>query len=379
MPFDEEKNTSPAEQIAADDAAGEILIGAVGGEALMEGIMMRGPKGCAVSLRLPNGSIETTVRDIKSPKDKYKFLGWPLIRGPVNFVDSMRLAYKFMMESAEKTADLENADGADSGSKLDLWLEKHLGPKLFAAVGVLGTILGFGLAFCLFVWLPSFLFDLLNSHTVPDLTKFKAILEGTVRITLFVGYMAAISQLKDIRRVFQYHGAEHKSIFCYESGLPLTVENVRAQSRLHPRCGTSFLFVMLLLGMIVSSIVALVFPAVTLPANRAIWIAIKILQFPVIMSIGYEYIRFAGRHLGNPVCKVLSAPGLAMQRITTKEPPDDVIEVGIVALKAALGLPYAPLIAVVRDEDVSADNSENEDTLVDSMQCNDNTNIGSPE
>ncbi|MDR1927815.1 MAG: DUF1385 domain-containing protein, partial [Oscillospiraceae bacterium] len=317
-----------------------IQIGAVGGEALMEGIMMRGPKGAAIALRLPDGSIETTLKQSRLPQERYKILGWPLLRGPVNLIYSMIFGYRCLMESAEKTAmaGLDDDEPEEMG-KFDRWLSEHLGNKLMGVVGAIGTVLGVVLAFGLFVWLPSFLFDLLSGSVAVDLSRFKALLEGGVRILLFVGYMFAMSQIKDIRRVFQYHGAEHKSIFCYESGLPLTVENIRRQSRLHPRCGTSFMFVMILLSIAVSSIVAVTVPALTQPENRPLWIAIKILQFPVIMSFGYEFIRFAGRHLKNPLVRVLSAPGLLMQRITTKEPEDDIIEVGIQALKAALGMP----------------------------------------
>jgi uncharacterized protein YqhQ len=308
-------------------------LGAVGGEALMEGIMMRGPKGAAVALRLPDGSVETTEKNVKSPADKHKWLGWPLIRGPVNFVWSMLFGYKCMMESAEKaTAAAMESNGAAAESKIDRWLEAHMGPKLMAAVTGVGTVLGVGVALGLFVWAPT----ALTRWLVPErLSRYYALIGGLIRVVLFVGYMFAMSLLKDIRRVFQYHGAEHKAIFCYEAGLPLTVENVRAQSRLHPRCGTSFLFLMILLSIVLTSAVNAVWPGLA-TVNWA-QIAIKILQFPLIMALGYEFIRYAGKHLKNPLVRFVSAPGLAMQRITTKEPDDAIIEVGIAALQAALG------------------------------------------
>ena len=315
----------------------KIEIGKVGGEALMEGIMMRGPKGAAISLRLPDGSIETSVKQSALPGEKYKILGWPLIRGPVSLVYSMVFGYKCMMESAEKaTAGI--MEEAESESKLDKWLEKHFGPKMMAVVTGIGSVLGIALAIGLFMVLPTYAFKGINYLAGGSLDSWRALIEGGIRILLFVGYMFAMSQIPDIRRVFQYHGAEHKSIFCYEYGLPLTVENVRAQKRFHPRCGTSFLFVMLLLGMVVSAVLLKLFPE--LKDHNALWIAVKFLQFPVIMAFGYEFIRFAGKHLKNPLVRALSFPGLAMQRITTKEPDDGIIEVGIQALKAALGKPY---------------------------------------
>ena len=335
------KSTQLAEEANANPTTpGEdpqkILIGAVGGEALMEGIMMRGPKGAAVAVRLPDGSIETQIKQTKLPSERFKPLGWPLIRGPVSFIYSMVFGYKCMMEAAEKTtmAELDGEESAGESSKLDQWLEAHMGEKMMGVIGLIGGVLGIALALGLFVYAPS----KLTAWMAPGIPKFHALIAGGMRILIFVGYMFLMSQLKDIRRVFQYHGAEHKSIFCYESGLPLTVENVRKQSRLHPRCGTSFLFVMLLLSIVVKSVVNLIWP--WLPTIVWAQVAITILQFPVIMAIGYEFIRFAGRHLKNPVVRAISMPGLLMQRITTKEPDDGIIEVGIEALKAALGMPY---------------------------------------
>ena len=327
----------------------------VGGEALMEGIMMRGPKGAAMSVRLANGSIETTLKQAKLPSERFKPLGWPLIRGPVSLIYSMVFGYKCMMESAEKaTAGIMEEGGEEELSKLDKWLEEHFGPKLMAAIGFVGMVLGIAIAFGLFVWAPERLFDLIKKLSGADLVRFTALIPGAMRALLFIGYMFVMSLLKDIRRVFQYHGAEHKSIFCYEAGLPLTVENVKAQKRQHPRCGTSFLFVMILMGILLSSILYAVWPG--LAALRWLRVAIRVAQFPLLMAFGYEFIRFAGKHLNNPVMKILSAPGLAMQCITTKEPDDDIIEVGIEALKAAVGLPYEPLIPAKKEESPDDDN-----------------------
>ncbi len=303
----------------------------VGGQALIEGIMMRGPKGAAMSVRLPDGTIETEYKDVKPWREKNKFFSLPLIRGVVGFVESLVTGYGYLMESAEKsTRGLENPPDEEM-SKLDRWIEKHFGEKMMNAVGVISAVLGFALALFLFMWLPSFAVDKL---TFGKLLEFHPLFEGIIRIIIFVLYMLAVSQMKDIKRVFMYHGAEHKSIFCYENGLELTVENVRKQIRFHPRCGTSFMFVMILLSILLSSALVLIFPNLA-DINRMLWIFIKLLIMPLVMGIGYEFIKYAGRH-DNLLVKILSAPGLWMQRITTKEPTDDIIEVGIEALKAVL-------------------------------------------
>ena len=306
----------------------------IGGSALMEGIMMIGPKGVGMSLRMPDGSIETQLKKQTMLKDKHKIARIPFIRGPINFVDQMIFTYKCMMESAEKTSmDIEDG-GEENMSKVDKWLTDHFGPKMMTVIGVISAVLGFALAFLLFVWLPSLLADGLETLLKTDITKYKPLIEGVVRGILFVLYMLAVSYMKDIRRVFMYHGAEHKSIFCYEKGLPLTVDNVRAQTRFHPRCGTSFMFVMLILSILAVTILSLFVPA-ELKQNRVLWMLIKLPLIPIIMGIGYEFIRYAGRH-DNLLVRILSAPGLWMQRITTKEPDDDIIECGIEAIKAVI-------------------------------------------
>ncbi len=303
----------------------------VGGQALIEGIMMRGPKGAAMSVRLPNGTIETEYKDVKPWREKNKFFSLPLVRGIVGFVESLVTGYGYLMESAEKsTQGLENPPEEEL-SKFDKWIEKHFGEKMMNIVGVISAVLGFGLAFFLFMWLPSFVVD---KVTFGKLLEFHPLFEGIIRIIIFVLYMLAVSHMKDIHRVFMYHGAEHKSIFCYENGLELTVENVRKQSRFHPRCGTSFMFVMILLSILLSSALVLIFPNLA-DINRMLWILIKLLIMPLVMGIGYEFIKYAGKH-DNLLVKILSAPGLWMQRITTKEPTDDIIEVGIEAIKAVL-------------------------------------------
>ncbi len=303
----------------------------VGGQALIEGVMMRGPSGTAMSVRLPSGEIETEYKETKPWREKCKFFSLPLVRGIVGFVESLVTGYGYLMESAEKsTQGLE--EDTENLSKLDRWINDHFGEKMMNIIGIISAVLGFGLAFFLFMWLPTFLVDVVTRGM---LLKFHALFEGIIRVIIFVLYMVLVSKMKDIHRVFMYHGAEHKSIFCYEHGLELTVENVRKQSRFHPRCGTSFMFVMILLSILLSSALVLIFPGLA-EVNRILWIAVKILILPIVMGLGYEFIRYAGRH-DNLFVKILAAPGLWMQRITTKEPTDDIIEVGIASLKAALG------------------------------------------
>ena len=305
--------------------------GSVGGQALMEGIMMNGPEGKAMALRLPDGSISVEKKTFTSIKDKNKFFGIPMVRGIVNFVEALIFGYKCLMESAEKTGmDVEEEENM---SKLDRWISDHFGEKMMKVIGAISMVLGFALAFALFVWMPSFLFDAINKLTGERITMLRTIFEGLLRIIMFVIYMFAVSKMKEIKRVYMYHGAEHKSIFCYESGEEMTVENVRKQSRFHPRCGTSFIFVMIILSILVSSVVALAFPSLT--QIRPVWICVKLLIMPIVMGLGYEFIRYAGKH-DNLFVKILSAPGLWMQRITTAEPDDSMIEVGIAAINAVI-------------------------------------------
>lgn len=305
--------------------------GSVGGQALMEGIMMNGPEGKAMALRLPDGSISVEKKTFTSIKDKNKFFGIPMVRGIVNFVEALIFGYKCLMESAEKTGmDVEEEENM---SKLDRWISDHFGEKMMKVIGAISMVLGFALAFALFVWMPSFLFDAINKLAGERITMLRTIFEGLLRIITFVIYMFAVSKMKEIKRVYMYHGAEHKSIFCYESGEEMTVENVRKQSRFHPRCGTSFIFVMIILSILVSSVVALAFPSLT--QIRPVWICVKLLIMPIVMGLGYEFIRYAGKH-DNLFVKILSAPGLWMQRITTAEPDDSMIEVGIAAINAVI-------------------------------------------
>ena len=328
----------------------------VGGQALIEGILMRGPKCSAMALRMPDGSISVERKDHVSIAKKYKFLGVPIIRGVASFIDSLVFGYKCMMESAEKTSfeDLKADDGEEM-SKLDRWITDHFGEKMMTALTIIASVLGVLLAVFLFMWLPAQIFTWINKAANESISNFRGLFEGIMRMIIFVGYMFLVSKMPDIKRVFMYHGAEHKSIFCFENELELTVENVRKQSRFHPRCGTSFMFVMIIFSVIVSSIVSIAIPALT--KITLVWVLIKIvLILPIVMGLGFEFIKYAGTH-DNRCVKILSAPGLWMQRITTVEPTDDIIEVGIASLKAAL---YGIENETDSDDCVVSDVSEND-------------------
>lgn len=306
----------------------------IGGQALIEGIMMRGPKGTAMSLRLPDGTIETEVEEYIPWKNKCKLLGLPLIRGIVSFAESMITGYKYLMKSADKTLTEEEKE--EEMSKFDKWLNDHMGEKMMAVVSVVSAVLGVGLSFLIFMYLPTLLVDLFDDYVLRsvDVAKYHPLFEGVLRIIIFISYMVFVSKMSMIKRVFMYHGAEHKTIFCYENGLELTVENVRKMSRFHPRCGTAFMFVMLIISMFLSFSLVVIFPELQ-TINKMLWILIKIAILPLVMGIGYEFIKLAGKY-DNFFVSILSYPGLLMQRITTVEPTDDIIEVAIESMKAVL-------------------------------------------
>ena len=315
----------------------------VGGQALIEGVMMNGPKGVVLSVRNEKGEIVTERQNYKHARDKYKALGWPLIRGVVNFVESMVIGYKSLMRSAELSGQLEAEESTENMGKVDRWLNDHMGPKMLAAISTVATVIAMALAFVLFMFLPSWLVDTVDGKLLHDaLANYHPFFEGIIRLIIMVIYMFAISRMKDIRRVFMYHGAEHKSICCFEKGLDLTVANVKRCTRFHPRCGTSFIFVVIIVSILVSSLVVLIFPALNETANRLWWMVCKIfVVLPVVTAISYEFIRYAGTH-DNLLTKILSAPGLWMQRITTAEPTDDMMEVAIASINGVLALGDEP-------------------------------------
>lgn len=383
----------------------------IGGQAVIEGIMMKGPKKTALAVRLPNGSIDVEYISENHLKDRFPIFGAPVLRGVVGFVESMITGYGAMMKSAEKSGftDIDEEDtiekelelkketasgqadradtavdesaaetaetaeatavaeeGAESvaesaetaaaaaeteesaaaekpeapeessaNTENEKIAEKKPTSKFVNVLMVVAAVLGVALGVVLFMYLPALLFDLTNRAAGGSLSPFKAVFEGVLKMTIFLCYIVAVSKMKDIHRVFQYHGAEHKTIFCYEKGLPLTVENVRVQSRFHPRCGTSFMVLMLVVGILLGVILTWCFPSLQQSSFRPVWVAIKILILPLICGIGYELLKFCGRH-DNALTKVIAAPGLLMQHITTQEPEDDMIEVAIESLKAVI-------------------------------------------
>ena len=298
----------------------------VGGQALIEGVMMQGPRGMATAVRKPDGEILTEYHTIKLLRNKNKFFNIPIIRGIFGFVESMIMGYKTLMYSAE-VSGMEDFE-EESMSKFERWLNDKMGEKLVSAVAAIGSVLGIVLAFILFFYLPVLVFNKANEWAGGAITNFQGLVEGGMKIIIFVIYIAAISRMKDVRRLFMYHGAEHKSIACYEAGLDLNVENAKKCTRFHPRCGTSFIF-----SIIFYTIIAKIFPVIA--AERILWLILKLVFLPIIMGICYEFIRYAGRH-DNLFVKIVSAPGLWMQRLTTKEPTDDILEVGIAAIKAVI-------------------------------------------
>lgn len=297
----------------------------IGGQALIEGIMMKSPEKTALAVRCPDNTIDVSYLNSGDIREKVKLLKLPILRGIAGFIESMVQGYKAMMMSAEKSGftDLEDEDKKEN---------KKGNGVLVNIVMVIGTVLGVALAVVLFMLLPRLAVSGLRLLFKTDFTPVvRSSIEQLLKLTIFVIYVWAVSLMRDIKRVFMYHGAEHKTIFCYEKGLKLTVENVREQRRFHPRCGTSFMILMILISVIFSTVIQLIFPSVY---NVAwLWVIIKILLIPIVCGAGYELLRVCGKY-DNLFTKIVSAPGLWLQRITTKEPDDSMIEVAIEALKA---------------------------------------------
>ena len=298
-----------------------------GGQALIEGIMMRGPKKQAVVVRRPDGGFEIQEKEIKLIKERYPVLGLPLIRGVVNFGDSMYNGVTALMFSAEVYPEGEQDEPP---SKFEAWLEARFGSeRTLAWVTTLAVVLGVCMSIGLFFLLPTLLGTAVT--WVTDSMMVRNLAENVLKIVVFVGYLIFCSKLSEMKRVFAYHGAEHKTIFCYEVGLPLTVENVRKQPRHHPRCGTSFLFVVIFISILVSTVVFGIWPV----HNVLLRILVHLLMLPAIVGVSYEFNRYVGRHEG-PITRLLIAPGLWLQNFTTFEPEDEMIEVGIRALQLVL-------------------------------------------
>ena len=312
----------------------------IGGQALIEGIMMKGPYKTTMAVRKTDGSIDLSEVKETHLKDKYKFFGLPLIRGTVNLIESMIIGYKTMMKSAdisgftdlEEDKDTDNAELSEQEVKTTHSQEdkEKKDSLLTNVVMIVGSVLGVALAVLLFMYLPSLIYKGIEYISSASLKYYKGLIEGVVKIALFIGYIAIVALEKDIKRVFMYHGAEHKTIFCYENGCDLTVENVRKFKRFHPRCGTSFMFLMLAVGILISSVLVIVLPDFIIERNY-LWVPIKILLLPLTCGVGYEIIKICGRH-DNVFTRVIAAPGLWIQRLTTKEPDDSMIEIAIAAL-----------------------------------------------
>ncbi|MCQ2443179.1 MAG: DUF1385 domain-containing protein [Oscillospiraceae bacterium] len=295
----------------------------IGGQALIEGILMRGPEKQAIAVRRPDGGIELKVEELHLIKEKYPILGLPFIRGTVIFLDSMVKGVKALMFSAEFYPEYEDEQAP---SKFETWLEAKLGTEKFnQALIYLAVALGIAFSVGLFILLPALIFGLLQNVISSFLVR--NLIEGVVRIVLFLLYVIVCSQQSDIRRVFSYHGAEHKTIFCYERNLPLTVEHVRDMPRHHPRCGTSFLFVVMVIAILVFSVVRV--------KNVFAQLLLKLLLLPVVVGITYEINRYLGRH-DHLLSRVCAAPGLWMQNFTTHEPDDSMMECAIAAMKAVI-------------------------------------------
>lgn len=298
----------------------------IGGSALIEGIMMRGPSKMAIAIRKPDGDIDLNVSEIKNKQSKLRKI--PVIRGIFSFCDSMVTSMKALMYSAE-FVDVDSED--EKESKFEKWLSEKCGDKLKDYIIYFSVFLALIMSVGLFFLLPMLIGEgislLFKNSPESAVATARSISESVSRIVIFLGYLILCTMQRDVKRVFEYHGAEHKTIFCYESGLPLTVENCRKMKRFHPRCGTSFLVFVLLISILVFAFVKVGFG----------WerILIKLLLLPVIAGISYEIIKWAGRS-ENPIVKALSKPGLWLQRITTKEPDDSMLEIAIAAMTAVL-------------------------------------------
>jgi len=288
----------------------------IGGQALIEGIMMKGPTEYSIAVRKPDGTID--VQKVENKPVKFRKI--PVLRGMASFIDSLVVGYKSIMHSAEIAMEGEFEEDA-----FDRWLKKHFGEKSAEVVGTIGGVLGGCLAIVLFMVLPTMITGFVDG--IVPLGSMKAAVEGISKIIVYVLYLWLITKLDDIKRLFAYHGAEHKTIMCYEAGEPLTVENVRKHTRFHPRCGTSFMFLVVLVSIAVFSFVPW-----TGTLTRAL---MKVIFLPVVVGISYEILRYTGRK-SNFCTRIIAAPGLWFQRLTTNEPEDDMIEVAIASVNAIL-------------------------------------------
>lgn len=283
----------------------------IGGQALIEGIMMKGPHITATAVRRPDGEI--AIREEETKKNRFSKI--PVVRGMFNFIESLVTGYDCLMYSANIALEDEMEK-----TKLEIWMEEKFGRKASDFLTMIAGVLGGMLALVLFMVLPTVITGFVSG--IVELGAFKAVMEGLLKLVIFFIYLWGITYLDDVKRLFMYHGAEHKTIACYEAGLELTVENIRPQSRFHPRCGTSFLFIVIIVSILVFSFVPW--------SSTLARVGLKLLFLPLVVGIAYEILKFTGRH-ENACTKVLAAPGLFFQKFTTLEPDDDMIEVAIAA------------------------------------------------
>lgn len=288
----------------------------VGGQALIEGIMMKGPYKSCMAVRKPDGTIDLEEWDTKRATGVKKI---PFLRGIFNFIDTLLTGYDCLMKSAEKAGEEEEPD------KFEIWINEKFGKAAGKAVELIVTVLALVICLGLFVFLPSFFTNLFSGFIKSKLVL--SAIEGIIKIAIFLAYIIGVSKMEEIHRTFMYHGAEHKTIFCYEKGLELTVENVRKQIRFHPRCGTSFLLIVVVISILISSVITW--------DSLLTRVLMKVILLPITVGISYEIIKFAGRH-DNTLTHIISAPGLWLQRFTTQEPDDSMIEVAIAAVTPVL-------------------------------------------
>ena len=304
----------------------------VGGQAVLEGVMMKAGERTVTTCRKDDGSLVVYDNQFVSVRKKHKILGLPIIRGVVNFIEMMMLSMKTLNASAEALGIEEEDD------KFDKWCKKHLGSKATDVIMLVSLVLGLGLSLLLFMFLPTWSADGINWlwQKVFKMTAITptviAVLEGIIKVGIFIVYLLLVSMMKDIKRTFMYHGAEHKTIACFEAGEELTPENAAKHRRLHPRCGTSFMFLMIGIGIVVGMFIRNLLPVGT---HTVIISLVKLALLPLTMGVGYEILMIAGKH-DNVITRIISAPGMWIQKITTKEPTLDMLEVAIVSTKCAL-------------------------------------------
>jgi len=295
----------------------------VGGQAVIEGVMMRGSKGLATAVRLPDGSIEVKKETSESLTKKNKFLGFPIIRGFVSLIESLVIGIKSLEYSASFFEDEEEEE-----SKFDKWFDKIFKDKGNSVLMGISLVLSLGFSILLFFILPTALTSLVKK-TITSNVLVLNIIEGIIRVIIFISYIFIVGKLEDIKRVYQYHGAEHKTIFCYESGIELTTENAKKFERLHPRCGTNFLFLVMVISIIIFS-----FTGWESIGQRVVS---RVLLLPIVSGVTYEVIKWLGKS-DSKISKIIAWPGLLLQKITTQEPDESMLEVAITSLKAAEGL-----------------------------------------